>query len=207
MSGVRVKICGMTRAEDVDAAVAAGADTLGFVFATSPRQLDLGRARRLLAAVPSGVRRVGLFMDQPPETVRRITGELPLDCLQFHGAEDQDECRGFGLPFVKAVSMGDGTAAVEAAARFPEAEALLLDSHAPGERGGTGRRFDWTAVERPACQLWLAGGLTPGNVTRAIRTIRPDLVDVSSGVERAPGIKDRKLMAEFIAAVRAAAND
>lgn len=202
-----MKICGLTRAEDVDAAVAAGADALGFVFAPSPRQLDLGQAGRLLAAVPPGVRRVGLFMDQAPETVRRITGELSLDCLQFHGAEEQDDCRGFGLPFVKAVPMGAGSAVADAVARFPEAEALLLDSHAPGERGGTGRPFDWSAVDRPACQLWLAGGLTPGNVARAIEAIRPDLVDISSGVERAPGIKDRILMAEFIAAVRAAAND
>lgn len=207
MSDIRVKICGLTRAEDVAAAVDAGADMLGFVFAVSPRKLELERARRLLASVPPGVRRVGLFMDQSQETVRRIVEELPLDCLQFHGAEDQDDCRAFGLPFVKAVPMGADSVLPDVAARFPAAEALLLDSHAPGEPGGTGRSFDWSGIERPACQVWLAGGLTPGNVAQAIQAIRPQLVDVSSGVERSPGIKDHELMVEFINAARAAVID
>ena len=202
MSRVRVKICGLTRAGDVRDAVSAGADMLGFVFARSPRQLGSDQARALLAEVPTGVDRVGLFMDQPASVVRAIVEQLSLDLLQFHGGEDNEFCADFGLPFVKALPMGvsgeiDWTA-------YPQARALLLDSHRPGEPGGTGRRFNWSLARPVGRDIWLAGGLGCENVSAAIKALRPQAVDVSSGVERSPGIKDRQLMFDFVAAVRAA---
>ncbi|NND45880.1 MAG: phosphoribosylanthranilate isomerase [Xanthomonadales bacterium] len=202
MSDIKVKICGLTRTADVRNAVAAGAALLGFVFAPSPRRVTLDQARELLHSVPSGTTRVGLFMDPPSAEVARAIDQLPIDCLQFHGSETNEFCRSFGLPFVKAIGM-QGQADLAAALRaYPDATALLLDSHAPGERGGTGQAFDWDSVARPGCAVWLAGGLTPENVAYAISRIRPDVVDVSSGVETRPGVKDHALMTKFVAAAR-----
>jgi phosphoribosylanthranilate isomerase len=196
---VKVKICGITRHNDARAAVLAGADALGFVFAPrSKRQLDFKRAAELVARVPAFVSRVGLFMDQDFETVATILDQVPLNLLQFHGSEDGEFCRQFGLPYIKAVSM-DSTDAVERAGeQYGDASALLLDSHPAGGTGGTGRVFDWSLVPACALPLVLAGGLEPGNVRRAIQQVRPWAVDVSSGVEIAPGIKSEELMRKFI---------
>jgi phosphoribosylanthranilate isomerase len=196
---VKIKICGMTRGRDVSAAVQAGADALGFVFAPrSKRVLDSDRAAELVAAVPAFVSRVGLFMDQDFESVAAILDQVPLNLLQFHGAEDAAFCRQFGLPYIKAVSMVAGDAVTRAAEEFGDAAALLLDSHSSGGVGGTGKVFDWSLVPECALPLVLAGGLTPGNVRRAVEQVRPWAVDVSSGVESAPGIKSEALMQEFI---------
>jgi phosphoribosylanthranilate isomerase len=199
VSAVRVKICGITRRRDVRAAVLAGADALGFVFAPlSKRVLNFERAAELVARVPAFVSRVGLFMDQDFEAVATILDQVPLNLLQFHGSEDGEFCRQFGLPYIKAVSM-DLTDAVErAAAEYPDAAALLLDSHPAGGTGGTGRVFDWSLVPQCALPLVLAGGLEPGNVRQAVQQVRPWAVDVSSGVESAPGIKSEELMRKFI---------
>jgi phosphoribosylanthranilate isomerase len=207
MSRVRVKICGLTRARDVQGAVAAGADLLGFVFAASPRQLSVSGAQALLGLVPPGVQRVALFMDQGRDEVERVLAALRFDLLQFHGNEDNAYCSSFGVPFVKAIAMGDAHQSASAHATFPGAAALLLDSHAPGAAGGTGRAFDWSRARQLHGEIWLAGGLTAENVGQAISEARPRAVDVSSGVERAPGIKDRQLMTDFIAAARAAKTD
>lgn len=204
---VRVKICGLTRPEDVEAAARLGADALGFVFAASPRQLTRDVAAGLTARVPDGIIRVGLFMDQAPGRVHEVLEAVPLELLQFHGRESNDYCRAFGLPFIKAISMRAGDPERQAAA-VPDAAGLLLDSHEPGGAGGTGHRFNWAV--RPdfgSRPTWLAGGLRPDNVAAAVRHFRPYAVDVSSGVETSPGIKNPDLIRAFIRQAKQEGND
>jgi phosphoribosylanthranilate isomerase len=179
--------------------VAAGADALGFVFAPrSKRVLTIPRAAELVTGVPAFVSRVGLFMDQDYEAVARILDQVPLNLLQFHGAEDAAFCRRFGLPYIKAVSMDSDRAVERAGQEYTDASALLLDSHPAGGVGGTGMVFDWSLISQSSLPLVLAGGLEPGNVRQAIERLKPWAVDVSSGVETAPGIKSEALMREFI---------
>ncbi len=201
----RVKICGITRLQDLQAAVEAGADALGFVFARrSRRVLQPAEAAALAAATPAFVSRVGLFMDQDAEEVALILDRVPLNLLQFHGSEDAEFCRQFGLPYMKAIGMA--ALAAPAAERsleraqkeFSDAAALLFDSHGAGEVGGTGRSFDWGLLPRLAGPVVLAGGLTPENVRAAVRQVRPWAVDVASGVEDAPGVKNAQKMQAFI---------
>lgn len=201
MTKIKVKICGLTRVEDLRHAVSAGADAVGLVFAASPRRLEPPAARRLACAVPEHVLRVGLFMDQPAAAVEAVLGTVPLDWLQFHGREDNAFCAAFGLPFLKAVSMADQDPD-RLALSFPDAAGILLDSHDPGAAGGTGRTFDWRRRVRTDKPLWLAGGLHPGNVAEAVSRFQPYAVDVSSGVERAPGVKDPERVRQFIANAR-----
>lgn len=207
MNRVKIKICGLTRAEDVQAAVKAGADAVGFVFTASPRRISIEKAIELSACVPGGVLRVGLFLDQDRSEIERVTGSVPLDILQFHGSETEHECNRFSLPWLKAVSMEDAESVIQAEKEFPGAAGLLLDSHSKGMRGGSGRSFDWSLsrpVEKP---VWLAGGLNENNVIEAIQTVRPYAVDVSSGVESEPGIKDPVRLKAFVKAVRKAVNE
>ncbi len=207
MNMTRVKICGLTRGGDVNAAVSAGADAIGFVFAAgSKRLLEPARAAQLVGLVPAFVARVGLFLDQDAEEVARVLDQVPLTLLQFHGTEDGAYCRQFGLPYIKAVSVGSGHASEPDTAQlmerneaeFSDAAALLLDSHEPGGLGGTGQVFDWTRIGRSRLPLILAGGLTVENVSDAVRRVKPWAVDVSSGVEDAPGIKNADAMQRFI---------
>jgi phosphoribosylanthranilate isomerase len=199
MNGVRVKICGITRSVDIQAAVQAGVDALGFVFAPrSKRVLDTPHAAELVAQVPAFISRVGLFMDQDSDAVASVLGRVPLNLLQFHGNEDAAYCRQFGLPYIKAVSMVSDRAVQQAMDEYPDAAALLLDSHAPGGVGGTGAVFDWAMIPAASMPLVLAGGLGPGNVRHAVAQVKPWAVDVSSGVEDTPGIKNEELMREFI---------
>jgi phosphoribosylanthranilate isomerase len=197
MAGVKVKICGLRRARDVAAAVEHGADALGFVFAPSPRRIDTALAARLTAGVPDGIMRVGVFLDPGAEDVQCVLDQVALDLLQFHGDESDTFCSGFGRPWIKALSMRHPSVQ-ELPGHFPGASGFLLDTHVPGGQGGTGHVFDWSAsivTDRP---IWLAGGLNPGNVAEAVRVARPWAVDVSSGVEASPGIKDPRLIREFI---------
>jgi phosphoribosylanthranilate isomerase len=199
LTAVRVKICGLTRSADVRVAIQAGADAVGFVFASrSKRVLDTARAAALVAQVPAFVSRVGLFMDQDSESVASVIKQVPLNLLQFHGAEDAQYCRQFGLPYIKAVSMLSSRAVPQAVDEYSDAAALLLDSHPPGGVGGTGAVFDWTLVPAASIPLVLAGGLTPENVRQAVVELKPWAVDVSSGVEDAPGVKNHAAMAKFI---------
>lgn len=194
-----MKICGLARPEDVSVAVDAGADALGFVFAPrSRRRLDPAQARALIAGVPPFVTCVGLFQDQESDDVARVLEDVPLGLLQFHGSEAAAYCGGFGLPYIKAVSMTRGDALARAERAYADAAGLLLDSHQPGEPGGTGVTFDWSLIGKASMPLILAGGLAPGNVCEAIRACRPCAVDVSSGVESAPGIKDPAKIRAFI---------
>jgi phosphoribosylanthranilate isomerase len=206
MNRVKIKICGLTRAEDVQAAVNAGADAIGFVFTASPRRISIDKAIELSAYVPGGVLRVGLFLNQDRSEIELVTGSVALDILQFHGSETEQECSRFKLPWLKAVAMENAESVKQAEQNFPGAAGLLLDSHSKGTRGGSGKLFDWSLsrpVEKP---VWLAGGLNADNVIRAIQTVRPYAVDVSSGVESAPGIKAPARLKAFVKAVRQAEN-
>jgi phosphoribosylanthranilate isomerase len=199
VSRVRVKICGITGLRDLEAAVAVGVDALGFVFAPgSPRRLAVEAARSLVGRVPAFVSRVGLFMDQGEDEIARVLRNVPLSLLQFHGREKAGFCRQFGLPYIKAVAMGSADAPERFEQAYPDAAGLLLDSHRAGQAGGTGQSFDWNAIPDLSLPLVLAGGLTPANVREAVRRVRPWAVDVSSGVEDAPGKKNIEKMQQFI---------
>lgn len=198
----RVKICGITRAEDALVAAECGVDAIGLVFyARSPRYVALEQARDIVAALPPFVTSVGLFLDASEEAISRVLASVPLDLLQFHGDECPADCGRYGRPYIKAVAMQGGMDYSLYMASYPDAAGFLLDSHASGQAGGTGKVFDWAQIPRQSNKpLILAGGLTPENVAEAIRQVRPFGIDLSSGVESAPGIKDaekiRKLMNE-----------
>ncbi|MDW5377093.1 phosphoribosylanthranilate isomerase [Halomonas sp. HP20-15] len=194
----RVKFCGLTREEDIDAAVAAGADALGFVlWPGSERALDLDRLAELSARVPAFVTRVGLFVDQDPEFVRRCAPYL--DLIQFHGDESPEACRQAPCAWIKALRMREDIDLHAAAEAYRDARALLLDAYRPGVPGGTGEVFDWSRIPANLAKpVILAGGLTPDNVGEAVRRVRPFAVDVSGGIEAARGIKDPAKLRAFI---------
>ncbi|MHB1566262.1 MAG: phosphoribosylanthranilate isomerase [Acidiferrobacter sp.] len=201
----RVKICGITRATDAQAAVAAGADAVGFVFyRPSPRYLEPAAAAAIIAALPPFVSAVGLFVDAEAADVRAVLEVVPLSVLQFHGAETPAFCAAYGRPYIKAVRMHPDVVLADLGVRYATAAALLVDSYADDRPGGTGVTFDWSrlpaVLNRP---LILAGGLTADNVGAAVVQVRPYAVDVSGGVEGRVGIKDARRMTEFCAQVRA----
>ena len=200
----RIKICGITRVEDARVAAESGADAVGMVFyAPSPRNVDLERAREIVAAIPPFVSIVGLFVDPAAEEVESVLRACSLDLLQFHGDEAPDFCGAFGLPYLKAVRVKADTDLVQCLSPYQAARAWLLDAYHEQLYGGTGESFDWKLVPRDLARpLILSGGLTPDNVGAAVRQVRPWAVDVSSGVEAAKGIKDAAKIAAFIAGVK-----
>lgn len=210
----RIKICGLTREQDVDAAVAAGADAVGFVlYAKSPRHVSPARAAELARRLPPFVTPVLLFVNEPAEGVRAACELLPQALLQFHGDETPEECRAAaaGRPWLRAARIPADPALPFDLLRFAtdhrEAQALLLDAHVEGY-GGAGRTFPWSRLPPNAsCHAVLSGGLTPANVGDGIEQVRPRFrtlaVDVSSGVEVSKGIKDAAKIHQFVAAVRA----
>jgi phosphoribosylanthranilate isomerase len=200
----RIKICGITREQDLQAAVAAGADALGFVFYDkSPRNIAAQRAAELLRALPPFVTSVGLFVDPSEGMVREVLAQVPLDVLQFHGDESPEFCAQFGRPYLKAIRVRSGVDLVECAARYADAQGLLLDAYVDGVQGGTGESFDWALIPRElSLPVILSGGLHPANVALAVRAVRPYAVDVSSGVEVSKGIKDAAKVAAFIKEVK-----
>jgi phosphoribosylanthranilate isomerase len=188
-----VKICGVTRLEDAEAAVAAGAGAIGFVFwPDSPRFIDPYRARAIRSRLPPFVTAVGVFVDQPLEHVTGVASLVRLGAVQLHGDETPQYAARIATPVVKAMPVD--TASGERVALWPAATTLLLDVHDPVKRGGTGRTIDWAAAAKVAAvrRIVLAGGLTPDNVADAVAQVRPFGIDVSSGVEQAPGIKDHQ---------------
>ena len=203
---VRVKICGITRLQDLHAACGAGADALGFVFyEKSPRHLAIAAAAALVRELPPFVQAVGLFVDADPAFVEAVLRDVPLDLLQFHGDEAPVDCARFGRPYIKAVRVNRDADLLKCAADFDAARGLLLDAYVPGVPGGTGERFDWSLIPPGLPKpIILSGGLTPDNVAEAVRTVRPWAVDVSSGVEAAKGIKDAHKIAQFIAKAKEA---
>lgn len=201
----RVKICGITRPEDGQRAAALGADAVGLVFfAGSPRHVSIDTAASVIAALPPLVAVVALFQDPAAAEVEQVLAKLPVDLLQFHGSESPEFCRAFGRRYLKALAMGEGSLdPVLQARQYPDAAGYLLDSHAAGQQGGSGRTFDWSRIPANLARpILLAGGLHAGNVAAAIRQYRPYGVDVSSGVEAGKGIKDAAKMAAFINEVR-----
>ncbi|HEY8682864.1 MAG TPA: phosphoribosylanthranilate isomerase [Rhodanobacter sp.] len=203
----RIKCCGMTRLEDALLAAQLGADAIGLVFtARSPRRVELRHAGTIRRSLPPFVATVALFMDDDAALVHAVIDEVQPDLLQFHGQETDAWCAQFGRRYLKAIAMGEGPAALSRLHDYPRAAGLLLDGHGLGEAGGSGHAFDWSQMPREQAQpLILAGGLNPGNVAQAVRVARPWAVDVASGIEVSPGIKDAAKMAAFIAAVRHAA--
>lgn len=200
----RVKICGITRLEDGLAAATAGADALGFNFYDkSPRVIGIGQAQEFHAALPPFVARVGLFVNAQPEFVKAVLAAVPLDLLQFHGDESEEYCRGFARPYLKALRMKPGMDVAAAAQAYASAQGILVDAWHEEQYGGTGKAFDWSLLGAAVRseRLVLAGGLHPGNVAEAIRQVRPWAVDVSSGVESAPGIKDKGKIEQFMSAI------
>lgn len=199
----RIKVCGLTRVEDVQAAVAAGVDAIGLVFyPESPRHVTIAQAVTLCREIPPFVTIVGLFVNASRAEVHRVVESVPLNLLQFHGDETVGQCEGFGLPYLRAARVRPGVDLLEFASQFPSARALLLDTWTPAY-GGSGESFDWSLVPA-SCPLpvILSGGLTPDNVAEAIRQVRPVAVDVSSGVESAKGIKDAVKIRAFVSVVR-----
>jgi phosphoribosylanthranilate isomerase len=201
-----VKICGITTAEDGRAAVAAGADALGFVFwPKSPRYVTPEAAAAITAELPPFVVRVGVFVDAPGEELERTADVAGLDLLQLHGQESPDAFAALPRRALKALRVGDGFRAAEALAYARSAAGVLLDTHRPDAPGGTGRVFDWKAVQglrERVPFLILAGGLNPDNVAGAIEAVDPHGVDVSSGVESEPGRKDEEKLRAFVEAAR-----
>ena len=203
MSRTRIKICGLTRAQDVRAAVAHGADAIGFVFyASSPRAVSIAQAAELVALLPPFVASVGLFVNATADEVNCVLERVPLQLLQFHGDEVEADCARFGRPWIKAARMRAGVDLVEFASLHPDASGILVDAFVEGYGGG-GKTFDWSLIPRGFGRpLVLSGGLDADNVVDAVRRIRPWAVDVSSGVESDKGIKDTAKIAAFIAGVR-----
>lgn len=203
----RIKVCGLTQEAQLLACVDMGVDAIGLVFYDkSPRAVTVSQAESLLKNVPPFVTTVGLFLDPPEALVREAKAALPLDLLQFHGAESGEFCQRFDHAYIRSVPMGgDGVSVPEFIAQYPLARGFLYDSNAPGQMGGSGHSFDWQKL-RGECDhaVILAGGLNVENVRQAVEQVRPFAVDVSSGVERGKGDKDLERVAAFIREVRCA---
>jgi phosphoribosylanthranilate isomerase len=200
-----IKICGITRLEDAQAAVECGADALGFVFwPQSPRLVDTERVRTIVAALRGSVAFVGVFVNQPVEEVNDVAKRAGLTMVQLHGDERPSYAKTLSLPVIKSVTL-------ETSIRFDEwpREVLwLIDAHDPEHRGGTGKLANWTKASALAAErrVLLAGGLTPANVAGAVAQVRPYGIDVSSGVESEPGIKDRALLEALFENIHASHN-
>jgi len=200
----RIKICGITREQDLHTVAHSGADAIGFVFyEKSPRHVSLPQATELAHAVPPFVSLVGLFVNPSVESVHEVLAQVSLDVLQFHGEESPQFCAQFGMPYLKAVRVKVGVDLLQYAAEYKDAQGLLLDAFVEGTQGGTGESFDWSLIPQSLpLPVILSGGLHAANVTEAIKQVRPYAVDVSSGVEAQKGIKDAAKVAAFINEVK-----
>jgi phosphoribosylanthranilate isomerase len=199
----RVKICGITRREDAQLVVDAGVDAVGLVFyEKSPRFVSFEVAAEISRLIPAFVSRVALFKDAELQMIESVLERVEIDLIQFHGSETADYCEQFNRPYIKALGMKgtehDVSYLLANVEKYQSAKALLLDGHAPGEAGGSGEAFDWTSIVAVDKPIVLAGGLTPDNVKQAINLAQPFAVDVSSGVESSPGIKDKNKVAAFM---------
>jgi phosphoribosylanthranilate isomerase len=206
MAKTRIKICGITRQDDARAAVDSGADAIGLVFySKSPRAVSVEQAADIVAVLPPFVGVVALFVDESAAVIERTLGAVPIDVIQFHGDESAEFCAQFQRPWIKALRVKPGLDVAGNCVEYKNARGILLDSWQEGMPGGTGKTFDWQLTpENLPLPVILAGGLDAGNVGEAIRILHPAAVDVSGGVEQAPGVKDAHRIGQFIAAVRAA---
>lgn len=209
MKSLRIKICGITNPADAHAAVNAGADAIGLVFyEPSPRAVTIAQAWEIVDTIGSFTVVTGLFVDAHPAFIQSVLAEVPLNLLQFHGNETRAYCEAFQRPYMKAIRMRPELDPQAAIGAYPTASAILLDAYRAGTPGGTGETFDWARVPRSAGRpLVLAGGLTPENIADAVRVTRVYGVDVSGGVESAPGIKDHEKIKNFIRNAQLAASE
>lgn len=200
----RIKICGINHRDDALKAVEFGADAIGIIFVEkSPRYTSLTEARVIAESMPPFVTVVGLFMDSSAKEVKDALKVVPLNLLQFHGDESPEYCDQFGMPYIKVLRMRENVNVVAFAQDYPNAAGILLDTYKKGVGGGTGHTFDWNLIPKDVpLPLILAGGLTPENVASAVETVKPYAVDVSSGVESEPAIKDHKKIEQFIKEVQ-----
>ncbi len=203
----RVKICGITRPEDGLQAAALGADAIGLVFyEKSSRAVSIDEATQIQRALPAFVSVVGLFVNPEASQVHQVLQQVHVDCLQFHGEETPAFCESFGLPYMKAIRVREGLDIKLEISKYSKACAILLDSFDKNSAGGTGLQFEWSIAQEivlAGCErIVLAGGLSSENVARAIRQVRPYAVDVSSGVESAPGYKSPERLTAFFHEVR-----
>jgi phosphoribosylanthranilate isomerase len=199
----RVKICGISGCEDAKLVVDAGVDAVGLVFyEKSPRFVSFEVAAEIRQVIPAFVSRVALFKDAEQAMIESVLERVEIDLIQFHGSETADYCEQFNRPYIKALGMKgaehDVSYLLANVEKYQSAKALLLDGHAPGEAGGSGESFDWASIAAVDKPIVLAGGLTPDNVKQAINLAQPFAVDVSSGVESSPGIKDKDKVAAFM---------
>lgn len=206
MAATRIKVCGICRAEDAACAIDLGASAIGFIFwPGSPRSIEPARARDIAAHLPPHVTAVGVFVDQPVEYVEELAAYVPLGAVQLHGGESFEAFARVTQPLIKAIPVSEvfDPSTIE---QLPPSVTVLLDAHDPIRRGGTGRTIDWTIAAAVANRRTtiLSGGLTAANVAEAIARVRPHMIDVSSGVESAPGYKDPGKLKAFFAAVAAA---
>jgi phosphoribosylanthranilate isomerase len=204
MQRTRIKICGLTRPEDAATAVAAGADAVGVIFAASRRQVTIEQAVEVLAAVPPPVARVGVFVDADPDFVTEAVERCRLSAVQFSGSESPTACVASPAPVLKVIAVGEDFGWSAATPYEGAVSALLLDTYVPGSAGGTARTFSWGSIDHLPdwAPVFVAGGLHPGNVGECIRVLRPFAVDVSSGVEERPALKDPAKIEAFCTAVR-----
>ena len=199
----RVKFCGLRHKDDIAEAVALGVDALGFVFyEPSSRCVAPEDAATLTRAVPAFLTRVGLFVNENAETIKRIFEIARLNLIQYHGEESPEFCDSVGLPYIKAFRVQQDMDIRGAIDRYPNASGFLLDAYVKGQPGGTGERFDWGLIPRSYAPIILAGGLTPDNAKDAIEQVAPWALDVSGGIESKPGRKDPDKMARFMDACR-----
>ncbi|WP_421863630.1 phosphoribosylanthranilate isomerase [Motiliproteus sp.] len=196
----RIKICGLTEADNARRVAALGADTIGLVFyPPSPRAVSIEQARLICQALPPFVTVTALFVDETPERVSQILQQVPVDLLQFHGDESPSYCQQFSKPYIKAVRVRPAVDLPELARQYASSQGLLLDAYKPGVPGGTGESFDWQLITPDLpLPVILAGGLDPNNVADAVNRVSPYAVDVSGGVEASKGIKDIELVERFI---------
>lgn len=198
----RIKFCGIRSPEHAKLAEGLGVDAIGMVFVPeTPRFVDLDSAAAICDSVGPFVQRVGLFVNPSADQVMDVLAEVDLDILQFHGEESPEFCESFGFPYLKAVRVQNADQILDADRTHARASALLLDSHSNKAQGGTGESFDWELIPQINKSIVLAGGLNPENVAQAIAKVKPYAVDVSSGIESAPGVKDADRMRAFVSAV------
>jgi phosphoribosylanthranilate isomerase len=195
----RIKICGITQADDARRVADCGADAIGLVFhERSPRFINIEAAAQIRAEIPAFVTVTALFMDESSDCVREVIETVRPDCLQFHGAESAEFCEQWKLPYIKAIPMGSVDDAESYASAYKKAQGFLLDSNVAGRQGGSGDTFDWSKIPSSfPYPLILAGGLTPHNVAEAVTRVQPWAVDVSSGVESSRAVKDARLIQQF----------
>ncbi|PJE79798.1 N-(5'-phosphoribosyl)anthranilate isomerase [invertebrate metagenome] len=205
----KIKICGITSLDDALMAAGYGADALGFIFSpSSPRYIEPLKAAEIIRCLPSFVMSVGVFVDADAIFISHVLGTVMLDRLQFHGKESESFCSRWHVPYIKALRIKQETVFDSYVAAYPSASAFLFDTYQKKMPGGTGKTFDWQQVPKNFTPLWiLAGGLGPGNIESALKQVYPYAIDVNSGVEKKPGIKDENKVKALFEAVFGMAGD